>query len=176
MGSYVDIDHDGEILDLPVTQTRWSVAARYRHVAGGTTLEASLGYGGLSHFVDDVPEDAGEDFDLIDSEYAEIEAGGRVELEIGPSARLGFGLVYLYPTDAGAISAPDLLGNGTAWGIEGSAELRIAVSRSVHVTAGVDYRRLSLTFDGDGDMMSTYDVDAALDTYTGAHLGAGTRF
>lgn len=177
MGSYVDVEHGGELLDLPVTQTRWSVAARYRHTTGGgTRLEASFGYGGLSHFVDDVPEDAGEDFDLMDGEYAELEAGGRVELAIGPSARLGFGLLYLYPTDAGAISAPELLGNGTAWGVEGSAELQIAVGRSVHVTAGVDYRRLSLTFDGDGDMMSTYDVDAALDTYTGAHLGAGTRF
>lgn len=176
VGSYVDVDHDGEILDLPVTQTRWSVAARYRRVSGGTTLEASLGYGGLSHFVDDVPEEADEDFDLIDGEYQEIEAGGRVELAIGPSARLAFGLTYLYPTDAGAITAPELLGNGTAWGIEGSAELQIALGRSLYLAAGADYRRMSLSFDGDGDMMSTFDVDGVLDTYTGAHLGAGSRF
>jgi hypothetical protein len=176
VGSYVDVDNNGEILDLPVTQTRWSVAAKYRRVKGGTTLEGSVGYGGLSHFIDDVPEDAGDDFDLMDGEYQELEVGGRVELAIGPSARLGFGLTYLYPTDAGEITAPDLLGSAGAWGIEGTAELQINVGASMYVAAGADYRRLSLSFAGDGDMMSTFDVDSALDIYTGAHLGAGTRF
>jgi hypothetical protein len=46
----------------------------------------------------------------------------------------------------------------------------------MYLAAGADYRRMSLSFDGDGDMMSTFDVDGVLDTYTGAHLGAGSRF
>jgi hypothetical protein len=176
VASYVDIDHNEEILDLPVTQTRWSIAAKYRKLKGGTTLEASLGYGGLTHYIDLVPEDAGDDMDLLDGEYREIEAGGRVELSLGANARLGFGLAYLYPTDAGEITAPDLLGSAGAWGIEGTADLYINVGKSMYITAGADYRRLSISFYGDGDMMSTFDIDAALDVYTGAHIGTGTRF
>lgn len=176
MASDVPVEIDGEVLDLPVSQRTWDIGLHYRWPAGPALVDGHLSYGSIAHYVDDIPEDADLELDLLDAEYGFLDVGGRVEVEAGPRTTLGFAASYLYMTQVGIVTDPDLLGNAQAWGMKMGLDLKVQISRGVYAAAGADYRRVSMVFDGDGELYDQFDVDDAKDTFVGGHLDVGVAF
>lgn len=176
VGSDVPVEIDGEVFDFPVSQRAWQLGVHYRYPAGPALVEGHLGYGSITHYVDDIPEDAELELDLLDAEYGFLDVGGRVEVDAGPRTTLGFAASYLYMTSVGIVTDPDLLGGAQAWGMKLGLDLKVQIARGVFAAAGADYRRVSMVFDGTGDLYEDVDVDDAKDTFVGGHLDVGVAF
>lgn len=176
VGSDVPVEIDGEVFDFPVSQRAWQLGVHYRYPAGPALVEGHLGYGSITHYVDDIPEDAELELDLLDAEYGFLDIGGRVEVDAGPRTTLGFAASYLYLTSVGIVTDPDLLGGAQAWGMKLGLDLKVQLTRGVFAAAGADYRRVSMVFDGTGELYEDVDVDDAKDTFVGGHLDVGVAF
>jgi hypothetical protein len=178
VASDVPVTIDDMVYDFPVTQRSWELAGHYRYAAGPALVDGHLGYASLTHVIEEIPEDADPTLDLLDAEYAYVDLGGRVEVEAGPRTTLGFSASYLYVTQLGALTDPDMLGNASAWGMEMGLDLKVELGHRIFAAAGADYRRIHLTFDGDGAMYDDLgiDVDEAQDTFVGGHLQVGVGF
>lgn len=176
VASEVPVDLDGEIFDFPVTQNAWQIDAHYRYPAGAALVDGHVGYGSITHYVEDIPEDAALELDLLDAEYGYLDIGGRVEIEAGPRTTLGFSASYLHMLNVGVVTDPDLLGNAQAWGMSAGLDLKIQLGAGMFAGAGADYRRISMVFDGDGELYQDVDVDDAKDTFLGGHLELGVVF
>ncbi len=176
VGSDVPVEIDGEVFDFPVSQRAWQLGVHYRYPAGPALVEGHLGYGSITHYVDDIPEDAALELDLLDAEYGFLDLGGRVEVDAGPRTTLGFAASYLYMTSVGIVTDPDLLGGAQAWGMKLGLDLKVQIARGVFAAAGADYRRVSMVFDGTGELYEEVDVDDAKDTFVGGHLDVGVAF
>lgn len=176
VGSEVPVDIDGEVFDFPVSQRAWQLGVHYRYPAGPALVEGHLGYGSITHYVDDIPEDAALELDLLDAEYGFLDLGGRVEVDAGPRTTLGFAASYLYMTSVGIVTDPDLLGGAQAWGMKLGLDLKVQLTRGIYAAAGADYRRVSMVFDGDGELYEEVEVDDAKDTFVGGHLDVGVAF
>jgi hypothetical protein len=178
VSSDVPVTIDDMVYDFPVTQRSWELAGHYRYAAGPALVDGHLGFASLSHAIEDIPEDADETLDLLDAEYSYVDMGGRVEVEAGPRTTLGFSASYLYVTQLGALTDADMLGNASSWGMEMGLDLKVELGHRIFAAAGADYRRIHLTFDGDGAMYDDLgiDVDEAQDTFVGGHLQVGVGF
>ncbi|MBK7538611.1 MAG: hypothetical protein IPI49_25220 [Myxococcales bacterium] len=176
VGSEVPVEIDEEVFDFPVSQRTWQIGLHYRWPAGPALVDGHLGYGSITHYVDDMPEDADLELDLLDAEYGFLDLGGRVEIEAGPRTTLGFSASYLYMTQVGIVTDPDLLGGVKSWGMKMGLDLKVQLKKGVYAAAGADYRRVSMVFDGDGELFDEVDVDDAKDTFVGGHLDVGVAF
>jgi hypothetical protein len=176
VASEVPVALDGEVFDFPVTQSAWQLDAHYRHPAGAALIDGHVGYASLTHYVEDIPEDAALELDLLDAEYGYLDVGARVEIAAGPRTTLGFSASYLHMLQVGVVTDPDLLGNASAWGMQAGLDLKIQLGAGMFAGAGADYRRVSLVFDGDGELYQAVDVDDAKDTFLGGHLELGVLF
>ena len=176
VGSEVPVEIDEEVFDFPVSQRTWQIGLHYRWPAGPALVDGHLGYGSITHYVDDMPEDADLELDLLDAEYGFLDLGGRVEIEAGPRTTLGFSASYLYMTQVGIVTDPDLLGGVQSWGMKMGLDLKVQLKKGVYAAAGADYRRVSMVFDGDGELFDEVDVDDAKDTFVGGHLDVGVAF
>jgi hypothetical protein len=176
VASDVPVDLDGEIFDFPVSQDAWQINAHYRYPAGAALIDGHVGYASLTHYVEDIPQDAALELDLLDAEYGYLDFGGRVEIEAGPRTTLGFSASYLHMLQVGIVTDPDLLGNASSWGMQAGLDLKIAMGAGMFVAAGADYRRVSMVFDGDGELYQDISVDDAKDTFLGGHLELGVVF
>lgn len=176
VASEVPVDLDGEVFDFPVTQSAWQIDAHYRYPAGAALLDGHVGYGSITHYVENIPEDAALELDLLDAEYGYLDFGGRVEIEAGPRTTLGFQASYLHMLNVGVVTDPDLLGNAKAWGMSAGLDLKVQLGAGMFAGAGADYRRISMVFDGDGELYQDVDVDDAKDTFLGGHLELGVVF
>lgn len=176
VASEVPVDIDGEVFDFPVSQRYWQIDAHYRYAAGAALVDGHVGYASLTHYVEDIPEDAALELDLLDAEYGYLDFGGRVEIEAGPRTTLGFSASYLHMLQVGVVTDPDLLGNASAWGMKAGLDLKIRLGAGMFAGAGADYRRVSMVFDGDGELYQDVDVDDAKDTFIGGHLELGVLF
>lgn len=176
VASEVPVDLDGEIFDFPVTQSYWQIDAHYRYPAGPALIDGHVGYASLTHYVEDIPEDAALELDLLDAEYGFLDFGARVEIDAGPRTTLGFSASYLHMLQVGVVTDPDLLGNAQSWGMKAGLDLKIHLGAGMFAGAGADYRRVSMVFDGDGELYQNVDVDDAKDTFIGGHLELGVVF
>lgn len=176
VASEVPVDLDGEVFDFPVTQSAWQIDAHYRHPAGAALIDGHVGYASLTHYIEDIPEDAALELDLLDAEYGYLDFGARIEIEAGPRTTLGFSASYLHMLQVGVVTDPDLLGNASAWGMQAGLDLKIQLGAGMFAGAGADYRRVSMVFDGDGELYQDVDVDDAKDTFLGGHLELGVLF
>lgn len=176
VASDVPVDIDGEVFDFPVTQKFWQIDAHYRYPAGAALIDGHVGYASLTHYVEDIPEDAALELDLLDAEYGFLDFGARVEIDAGPRTTLGFSASYLHMLQVGVVTDPDLLGNAQAWGMKAGLDLKIQLGAGMFAGAGADYRRVSMIFDGDGELYQDVDVDDAKDTFIGGHLELGVVF
>lgn len=176
VASEVPVDIDGEIYDFPVSQSYWQINAHYRYPAGVALIDGHVGYASLTHYVDDIPEDAALELDLLDAEYGYLDFGARVEVEAGPRTSLGFSASYLHMLQVGIVTDPDLLGNASSWGMQAGLDLKIQMGAGMYVQAGADYRRVSMRFDGDGELYQDINVDDAKDTFIGGRLEIGAQF
>jgi hypothetical protein len=176
VASEVPVDIDGEIFDFPVSQRFWQIDAHYRYPAGAALIDGHVGYASLTHYVEDIPEDAALELDLLDAEYGFLDFGARVEIEAGPRTTLGFSASYLHMLQVGVVTDPDLLGNAQSWGMKAGLDLKVTLGAGMFAAAGADYRRVSMVFDGDGELYQDVDVDDAKDTFLGGHLELGVVF
>ncbi|MEZ4359545.1 MAG: hypothetical protein R3B48_05145 [Kofleriaceae bacterium] len=176
VSSDVPVQIDDQVFDFPVSQRTWQVNAHYRYPAGAALVDGHIGYGSFTHYVEDIPEDAPLELDLLDAEYGYLDVGGRVEIEAGPRTTLGFFGSYLYMANVGVVTDPDLLGNASAWGMKLGLDLQVQLGVGIYALAGADYRRVSMVFDGDGELYQDVDVDDAKDTVLGGHLDLGIAF
>ncbi len=176
VASDVPVDIDGQIYDFPVSQDYWQINAHYRHAAGIALIDGHVGYASLTHYVEDIPADAALELDLLDAEYGYLDFGARVEVKAGPRTSLGFSASYLHMLQVGIVTDPDLLGNASSWGMQAGLDLQIQLSSTMFVQAGADYRRVSMRFDGDGELFQNVNVDDAKDTFIGGRLQVGAQF
>lgn len=176
VASEVPVDIDGEIYDFPVSQDYWQINAHYRYPAGIALIDGHVGYASLTHYVEDIPADAALELDLLDAEYGYLDFGARVEVEAGPRTSIGFSASYLHMLQVGVVTDPDLLGNASSWGMQAGLDLKIQMGAGMYVQAGADYRRVSMRFDGDGELYMDINVDDAKDTFIGGRLEIGAQF
>jgi hypothetical protein len=176
VASEVPVDLDGEVFDFPVSQDYWQINAHYRYPAGIALIDGHVGYASLTHYVEDIPQDAALELDLLDAEYGYLDFGARIEVEAGPRTTLGFSASYLHMLQVGVVTDPDLLGNAQSWGMQAGLDLKIQLGAGMFAQAGADYRRVSMVFDGDGELYQDVDVDDAKDTFIGGRLELGVLF
>lgn len=166
--------------EFATAQTRWGLGLRYLFPLGESvdtapTIEAALGVSGTSHTID-----SGAMVLVPDVSYTFIDIGAGVRMPITP--KLGGQALarYLVVLSSGAIAEPENYGGTSAMGLDFEASAYFMVMPKVKVSAGFQFTRMSLTFDGDGtlsmDGAGNQYVRGGNDTYLGGYLAAGYTF
>jgi hypothetical protein len=170
-------DNDESMLTLPVVQAAYAIGLRYRQPLGPVLVEVGASHRTELQRIDERPDWV----EIPDVEYRSIAAEARLEVSSIGGATIGFGGRYHFVLDTGEIASLDGYGSGTASAYELVADLDVPLTGGVFATAGLDYRKVTMTFAGDGDLATlegnpVSDVFGATDRYVDARIAIGARY
>jgi hypothetical protein len=168
---------EDEYLDLPAVDTGWSIGLRYRQPIGPLLVEVNAAHDSASHRVDEQPDW----LELPDAEYRSIATGARIELAVGGGAAVAIAGHYHYVLDAGELMSVDGYGSGAIAAYDLHAALDVPLGKSLFAAADLGYRRVAMTFAGDGALSALEgndvpDVRGAIDRTVDAQLALGVRY
>lgn len=174
---FADDDEDDGMLTLPVVQAAYAVGLRYRLPLGPALIEVGGSHRTAIQRIDERPDWV----EIPDAEYRSLAAEARVELLTTGRAAIAVGARLHRVLDAGELSSLDGYGSATLSAYELEAGLDIPLAGGLFATASIDYRKVTMTFVGDGDLATlegnqVSDVFGATDRYLDAHLALGARY
>jgi hypothetical protein len=172
---------------FPVTQSHWSVGARFRIVIGKqpTSPSVTLGGGYMTRVfkVDRSQLVNGNIIDLPDVGYAGYNVGVELRVPVMRSVALLAGGRGIFVTTTGQIQSAAQYGQARVTGGEGHAGVDIAIGSRMAVRLVGELTQLGFNFTGNGQMANnrdgdptTIDVGGAADRYVGGTLTFGVMY
>lgn len=158
--------------DYTYNHSQWELGAHYRYPFDILTFDGGVTYGNVTHTIVDLPQSIA----IPDTSYTYVSAGAHLALAVSDRANIGFGAKYLYLLDTGDISSEDWFGAGTAWGMTLSGDFTIPLPSSFYVKGDLEYRRITLDFEGSGALVPTYGMWGATDTAITGSANLGINF
>jgi hypothetical protein len=170
--TFDDVDNE-EIADYSISQSQWQAGVHYRVALSNTfAFDGEVGYGQSSYKI----TDASENFEVPDTAYSYLSAGGHIDLAITDHASVGFGGKYLHVLDSGDLSSTDWYGPGKSSGVVLDGNFVIPLPRDLFVRTKLSYSRIKTTFDGVGVITEAEGVQDATDSSVGGSVTVGIKF
>ncbi|MBV8757485.1 MAG: hypothetical protein JO257_09430 [Deltaproteobacteria bacterium] len=158
--------------DYTYNHSQWELGAHYRYPIDMVTFDGGVSYGNVTHTIVDLPSSIA----IPDTAYSYVSAGAHLSLAVSDRANIGFGAKYLYLLETGDISSEDWFGAGTAWGMTLSGDFTIPLPSNLYVRGDLEYRRITLDFEGSGALVPTYGMWGASDTAITGSANLGINF
>jgi hypothetical protein len=173
LGSTVTFDDGDEVGDYSIDQHSWNAGVHYRAPLGSYfSIDGEVGYGRKTYNIDDAPET----FEVPNTAYHYLQAGGHLDMAITDRASVGFGGKYFHVLDSGDISSIDWYGPGktSGLGIEGS--FVVPLPARMFVRGELSYTRFKTSFDGVGEITEDEGVYEAVDSNVAGAVKLGIEF
>ena len=158
--------------DYTLDHSQWEAGVHYRYPMGIVSIDGGVSYGNDTHTIVDLPQSVA----IPDTAYSFLGAGAHLDLAVSDRASIGFGAKYLYLLDTGDISSEDWFGAGTAWGMTLDGDFVIPLPDSLYVRGDLEYRRVTLEFEGSGALVPTYGMWGATDSAITGSAVLGINF
>jgi hypothetical protein len=164
----------------PINQSHYSIGARYRFAFGeSSTLAVGLDYV-RRHYIADRASLMAVVLDAPDVDYAALAPGVAARVPVTPTITILGGLDGMLMLGAGPIQRRPSFGPATIYGIEGFAGVDVALTHQIGLRIALEYSRIRLSFDGEGEMttsrdndVTTQDVNGATDRWIGVAATVG---
>ncbi|HEU0037169.1 MAG TPA: hypothetical protein VFQ53_41450 [Kofleriaceae bacterium] len=172
-GSVVTFDDGEAVGDYTINQNGWNAGIHYRAPLGNAfALDGEVGYGKANYIIVDAPDT----FEVPDTSYSFLSAGGHLDLSITERSTVGFGAKYLYMLDTGDISSTDWYGPGRSSGFAIDGNFVVPLPKNLYVRGELSFTRIKTTFDGVGQITEDEGVSDATDSTVNANVGIGITF
>jgi len=166
-------DNNDEIDELVIAQSAWSAGIHYRTPLGDTfAIDGEVGYGASAYKIEDAPMT----FEVPDTSYSYLSAGGHLDLKITERASVGFGAKYLYMLGTGDLSSTDWYGPGQSGGWNLDTNFVVPLPQNMFVEGQLSYVRIKTSFDGAGTITEAEGVGEAIDSNIAASVKVGIAF
>jgi hypothetical protein len=174
MGGVVTFVEEEQSTDLPINQHQWHAGIHYRAPLGSSfAIDGEVGYGQWSYQIIDAPET----FEVPDTQYSYLTAGGGVDLRITERASVGFGAKYLYTLGTGDLNSTEWYGPGTSSGFRFGGNFVVPLPSRLFVKGELAYTRIKTTFDGIGGPITEDEgVYETVDSNIGGSVKLGIEF
>jgi hypothetical protein len=172
MGSVFTAMDDSGYGDYTMNHSQWEAGAHYRYPIDIVTIDSEVAYGNVTHTIVDLPESIA----IPDTSYSYMSAGAHLDLAVSDRASVGFGAKYLYLLSTGDISSEDWFGAGTAWGMTLDGDFTVPLPSNLYVRGDLEYRRVTIDFEGSGALVPTYGMWAATDSAITGSAVLGIHF
>lgn len=146
--------------DYTMNQSAWEAGVHYRYPIDIVAIDGEVDYGNVTHTIVDLPQSIA----IPDTSYSYMSAGAHLDLAVSERATVGFGAKYLYLLSTGDISSEDWFGAGTAWGMVLDGNFVIPLPENLYVKGDLEYRRVTIDFEGSGMLVPDYGMWAATDS------------
>jgi hypothetical protein len=164
----------------PIDQSHYSIGARYRFAVGeSSTIAVGLDYV-RRHYIADRESLMAVVLDAPDVDYTAVVPGVAARVPVTPTITVLGGLDAMLVLEAGPIQRTPSFGPATVYGIEGFAGVDVALTAQIGLRVALEYSRIRLSFDGEGEMttsrdndVTTQDIDAATDRWIGIAATVG---
>ena len=158
--------------DYTMNHSQWEAGVHYRYPLDIITIDGGVSYGNVTHTIVDLPDSIA----IPDTSYSFLGAGAHLDLAISDRASVGFGAKYLYLLDTGDITSEDWFGAGTAWGMTLDGDFVIPLPSNLYVKGDLEYRRVTIDFEGSGMLVPTYGMWGATDSAITGSATLGINF
>jgi hypothetical protein len=158
--------------DFTMNHSQWDVGLHYRYPLDIITFDGSVSYGNDTHTI----EDLATDIVIPDTSTTYLSAGGHLDLFVTDRSSIGFGAKYLYVLDTGDISSEDWFGSGSAWGLMLDGDFVIPLPANLYVRGDLEYRRVSIDFEGSGVQAQNFGLWTSTDTSITGYANLGINF
>jgi hypothetical protein len=146
--------------DYTMQHSAWEAGVHYRYPIDIVTIDGEVDYGNVTHTIVDLPQSIA----IPDTSYSYMAAGAHLDLAVSDRASVGLGAKYLYLLSTGDISSEDWFGAGTAWGMTLDGDFVIPLPSNLFVKGDLEYRRVTIDFEGSGALVPTYGMWGATDS------------
>jgi hypothetical protein len=173
LGSKVTFDDTEFVGDYVINQTMWNVGVHYRAALGNTfAIEGNVGYGAAKYVIEDAPMS----FEVPDTAYTWLSAGGHLDLKVTERSTVGFGAKYLYMLGTGDLSSTEWYGPGGSSGWNLAGDFVIPLPQNLYIKGELSYTRIKTSFDGVGVLTEAEGVAEAIDSSVGGAIKLGISF
>lgn len=172
MGSVFTAMDDSGYGDYTMNQSQYEAGIHYRYPIDIVAIDGEVSYGNVTHTIVDLPESIA----IPDTSYSYLSAGAHLDLAVSDRASVGFGAKYLYLLSTGDISSEDWFGAGTAWGMTLDGDFVVPLPSNLYVRGDLEYRRVTMDFEGSGALVPTYGMWGATDSAITGSAVLGINF
>jgi hypothetical protein len=178
--SAVDDGMDG-VVNLPTSQTRYGLGARYRLNLGSSPTSPSLvmgaGYNKLTFEIDRGAA-PGAIVDLPNTDYTYLDPGLTLRVPVGDKLAFTVDARLMLFLDAGEIQDPEQYGRAVVTGFDADAAADYRLSERFFVRVGLHLTAVGFDFKGTGEKTDLngdeqQDVGGAFDRYLGIYAALG---
>lgn len=159
--------------DYTIDHTAYEGAVHYRIPTDLLVADGDIAYGSFAYTIANDPYGG---IQIPDVNYTYISLGGTLDLKVTDRTRIGFGGHYMYLLDAGDVSTEESYGSGAASGLDLETHFQIPISDALFVRGQLDYRRVSMDFEGTGNVGSMLEIGNITDSTIGGQLEIGVQF
>jgi tetratricopeptide (TPR) repeat protein len=151
----------------PVDQLAFQIGARYRFSAGtASTISIGLDYAHRQYLVDQ--SNPAVQLDVPDVDYRMIAPTLAARVPVSAAVALFATIDGMLVFDAGPIEDLKNYGKATVYGIAAVGGAEIAVGKRIGVRVALEYSRIDLAFNGNGEKANNGDGDPTTVDVTGA--------
>ncbi len=173
VGSTVTFDDLDTVGDYSINRHGWNGAFHYRAPLGSYfTIDGEVGYGSQTYLIEDAPAT----FEVPDTSYHYLHAGGHLDMAITDRASVGFGGKYFHVLDSGDLSSVDWYGPGRTSGFALDGNFVVPLPARMYVRGELSYTRFKTTFDGVGEITEAEGVYEAVDSTVAGSVKIGIQF
>jgi len=159
--------------DYTIDHTAYEGAIHYRLPTDLIVFDGDIDYGSFAYTIANDPYGG---IQIPDVNYTYIGLGGTLDLKVTDRTRAGFGAHYMYLLDGGDVSTEESYGAGSASGLNLEAHFQLPISDALFIRGQLDYRRVSMDFEGSGNVSSMLEIGNITDTSIGGQLEIGVQF
>lgn len=158
--------------EFDVQHASYDAAVRYRYPIDKFAIEGEVAYGGWHHTIVDLPESIA----IPDTSYNYLSAGAHAEVYPSERASIGATVRYLHVPSSGDVTSEDWYGAGDANGWLLGGDFTIGLPAGLFVRGGVEWRRVTIEFDGSGYLSYEWGVWSVADTQITGSALVGAQF
>ena len=173
LGSVVTFDDGQTVGDYVINQSAWNAGIHYRAPLGNSfAIDGEVSYGSSSYVIEDAPMA----FEVPDTKYTYLSAGGHLDLKITERSTVGFGAKYMYMLGTGDLNSTDWYGPGgsSGWHLDGN--FVIPLPANMFLEGNLAYTRIKTAFDGVGQITEAEGVSEAVDSSISGTVKIGIGF
>ncbi len=173
LGSVVTFDDLDTVSDFVINQSAWNAGIHYRTPLGESfAIDGEVGYGQMNYKI----EDATPTFEVPDTAYSYLSAGGHLDLKITEHSSVGFGAKYLYTLGTGDLNSVDWYGPGKSAGWNFNGNFIIPLPKNLFVEGALGFTRIKTSLDGVGQITEDEGVTETVDSTVSGTLHVGIAF
>lgn len=173
LGSTVTFDDLEEVGEYAIDQHGFHAAVHYRAPLGASfAIDGEVGYGRQTYKIQDAPAT----FEVPDTSYHFLHAGGHLDLSITERATVGFGGKYFHVLESGDLTSVEWYGPGRTSGLALDASFVVPLPARLFVRGELAYTRFKTSFDGVGVITEDEGVFEAVDSNVGGSVKVGIDF